>query len=192
MYRPREIYHLIQQAGSGDFPPIGNLEDMDEAFGFSFGSRWNEYGWLAHPGPTNGAIADSIVGNEVLREMNMTLQEELAIAVKEREPRLSDQIIAIPTMKRPGKNYNTDEVLKRALPDLAERNVGSLAVIAYRYHLPRAEAEVRKAGFYTATPDMSEVGDFDPYSAHRQCRSLDDWIRRERLVIPLFAALGHI
>ncbi len=125
MYRLSEINALVDQARTGDVPPVGNLEAAKEIFGFAFGIYFDTDGRLEHPGPVNEALADFIVNDEVLRSKNMTLQEELAIAVEAREPRLSLQIDSLKTVKAPFKTYNTYELLKAARPGLVERNVGS-------------------------------------------------------------------
>lgn len=192
MYRPSAILELINQAETGNIPPEGDLSEVDEVLGFSFGLHFNPEGYLAQPGSTNEAIAKMIVSDEVLRSKYMTLQEELAIAVEAREPHLANQINAIPTIKSPFQTYNTHDILQAARPGLIERNVGLVAVVAFRNHLPRANAHVRKAGFSTALPDMRAVGDFDPSSGQAWIRNPEDWIKRERLAIGLFAALNRI
>jgi len=192
MYRVSEVATLIDQAHSGVVPPIGNLEDADEAIGFSFGLYFDERGQLAHPGPVNEAIAHRVVNDELLRGKNMTLQEELAIAIEALDPTLAGQIDSIKTIKKPGRAHRTHEVLKIASPSLAERQVGSLAVIAFRHHLPRAVAQVKKAGFEVAAPSMSGVGDFDPNSPQSWIHNSRAWMRRECKVIVALALLNQI
>jgi pimeloyl-ACP methyl ester carboxylesterase len=192
MKRISEIRGLIEQARTGIVAPVGNLEQADELIGFSFGTYLNSEGQLDHPGPVNDAIARFVVCNEVLRSKNMTLQEELAVAIEAIEPKMANQIDSLPTIKKPGVVFNTHELLATAQPKFRERNVGSLAVVAFRHHLPRAAAEVRKAGFVVATPDMSIVGDFDPNNPQKQVRSAQDWYDRENKVIPIFALLNRI
>lgn len=192
MIDPREILQLIGQAESGNVPPEGNLEQAEEVLGFSFGLYFNGSGQLARPGPINDAIASRIVNDEVLRTKNMVLQEELARAVEAREPRLSLQIATLPTIKAPFQTYNTHELLMVARHDFMSRGVGHLAVVAFRHHLPRAAAQVKKAGFAVSTPDMRGVGEFDATSGQAWIRSKDAWIQRERLVIGAFALLNRI
>jgi len=192
MYSPSKIMSLVKLAENGQIQPKGNLEDADELIGFSFGLILDERGQLKSSGPVNHALAKFIVGNEILREKNMSLQEEIATAVQQEDRTLSDQIDSLKTIKKPGQTYNTHELIETVKPELLARGVGKLAVIAFRYHLPRAEAEVRKAGFETLLPDLSNVGDFDPISPQYQARSQEDWIKRERIVIPLFAILNRI
>lgn len=187
-----EMKTILHQAATGEVPPQGRLEDSDEVIGFSFGLHFDTQGLLAHPGPVNEAMADYIVGDEILRSKNMTLQEELASAVEAREPRLSSQIDTLSTIKAPFMTYNTHELLQQAQEGMRERQARSLAVVAFRYHLPRAAAQVRKAGFETIVPDMSGVGDFDPNSSQPWIRNREAWIRRERKVILAFALANRI
>ena len=192
MHSPLEVYRLIQQAESGNVAALGNSELADEVLGFAFDAVFDNQGNLAEPGKVNEAIADRIINDEVLRSKNMTLQEELANAVVSKEKRLGDQIEVIPTIKSPNKTYNTHELMILAKRGLIDRQIGGLAVIAFRYHLPRAAAVVRKAGFDIVIPDMQEVGNFNPQSSLPWTRSKEDWIKRERIVIPYFAARNWI
>jgi hypothetical protein len=192
MNKVREIATLIDHARTGEMPPTGDVENADELIGFSFGLYFDDNGLLGHPGPVNEAIADFVVSDEVLRSKNMTVQEELAVAIEAREPRLAEQIDTLKTIKEPGKAFNTHELLVMAKPALVQRGVGSLAVVAFRNHLPRAAAQVKKAGFVVATPDMRGVGDFDPHSSQAWIHSPEAWIRRERLAITAFALMNRI
>jgi hypothetical protein len=192
MYKVNEVLTLIDQAGKGELPPSGDIENVDELIGFSFGLYFDDEGQLGNPGPVNEAMAEFVVGNEVLRSKNMTLQEELAVAIEAREPRLAHQIDTLKTIKEPGTAYNTHELLVTAKPTLVQRGVGSLAVLAFRNHLPRAAAQVKKAGFIVATPDMSGVGDFDPKSPQGWIHNPEAWIRRERVAIAAFALMNRI
>lgn len=192
MNKLRQITQIMHQADTGIVPPVGDMEEANEIIGFSYGLHFDDAGQLKGPGPVNEAIAHHVVNDEVLRSKDMTLQEELAIAIEAREPRLANQIRSLPTVKKPGQAYNTHEILQQARPDLLERNVRSLGVVAFRHHLPRARAQVAKAGFDVASTDMSGVGDFDPASAQDWIRSKDVWIKRERKVIVAFALLGRL
>lgn len=192
MYRVGELTSLMEQARTGDVPPIGDVAQADELIGFAFGLYFDADGQLGRPGPVNDAIADFIVGDEVLRSNNMTLQEELAVAIEAREPKLAGQIDALKTIKAPGRAHNTHELLVTAKPALIARGVGSLAVVAFRNHLPRAAAQVSKAGFTVSTPDMTGVGDFDPHSPQEWIHNPEVWIKRERKVLAAFALAGRI
>lgn len=183
---------MIDQAHTGRMPASGNIEDANEVIGFSFGTYFDDEGQLLKPGPVNEAMADFIVGNEVLRSKNMTLQEELAVAVQAREPKLGDQISNLPSIKVPFQAFSTHELIAIARPGLQERQVRSLAVIAFRHHQPRATAQVKGAGFEVSTPNMIAIGDFDPHSGQSWIHSREDWIKRERKVIVAHALLNRI
>ncbi len=58
--------------------------------------------------------------------------------------------------------------------------------------MPRARAQVRKANYAIATPDMSDIGDFDLHSSQPWIRSPEAWIERERKFIWLNAVLNLI
>jgi hypothetical protein len=192
MYKLGELNGLIHQAATGDVPPIGDVASADEVIGFAFGLRFDQDGQLGSPGPVNETIANFIVNDEVLRTKNMTLQEELAVAIEAIEPMLANQIVTLKTIKTPGVAYNTHELLMTAKPGLAQRSIGSLAVVAFRNHLPRAAAQVKKAGFMVSTPNMSRVGEFDPDSPQPWIRNPDAWIRRERKALAVFALANRI
>ena len=192
MYRASIVKEFIGQAKTGDMPAQDNLERAQGLIGFSFGLHFDNQGQLGHPGSVNTAIAGHIVNHEVLRTKDMTLQEELAIEVARLDPTLSDNINSLPTIKAPNKAYNTHELLMQSAPDFKANRVNSLAVVAFRHHLPRAAAQVRKAGFEVANPDMAGVGDFDPTLDQAWVHSKEAWIIRERLVISAFAVLNRI
>ena len=188
-----EVRTMIHQAHSGDMPPQGNLEAADEVFGFSFGTCFNSEGQLLKPGPVNEALAAFIVGHEVLCSMPMTLQQEVAMAVQAaREPGSGGEINSLPSLKAPFKAFNTHELITIARPGLVKRGVKSVAVVAFRHHLPRAAAEVKRAGFVVATPDMRAVGDFDPRSDQAWTHDREAWDHREPKVIAALALLGCI
>jgi hypothetical protein len=193
MIQPNELATLCKQAYTGEVPPIGNLEDAQELIGFAFGLRFNSEGQFGAPGPTSEAIAHRIVEDPILSGLPMNLQEEVAFAVRDLNPRLEENFrIVVPTVRRPGRSVTTDDVLRETMPGLQERDVRCLAVVAFRHHLPRATADVARAGFEISTPDMASVGDFDPDNSLSQCRSIGRWIAREALVFPYFAAQGKI
>lgn len=192
MYDISRVAKLIDQSKTGIVPPSGNLEEADELIGFAFGLYFDTQGQLGAVGPVNEAIAARVVTDEILRSKNMILQEELAVAIEARDPRMANQIDTLKTIKKPGTAYNTHELLMAAKPGLVERKVGSLAVVAFRHHLPRAAAQVHKAGFAVATPDMSNVGEFDPNSPQSWIHDIDSWNRREVKVIAAFALLNYI
>jgi len=189
-----EFSALIEQSRTGIVPPIGNIELSDEVIGFSFDLYLDAKGQLdrRQSGPVNEALANFIINNEILRAKDMTLQEEIAIAITDKEPKLTDRINVLKSIKRPGKTFNTHELLKAAYPGLIKRQVGSLAVVVFRHQLPRAAAQVKKAGFAVSTPDMSQVGDFNPYSVQPWVRSSEAWVKRERKVIIAFGLLNLI
>jgi len=118
MYKIDELSTLMKYAADGNMPPVGDVSQSDEVLGFAYGLYFDEQGQLASPGPVNEAIADLVVGDEVLRSKNMTLQEELAVAIKKKEPKLADQIDTLRTIKKPGVAFNTHELLTTAKPGL--------------------------------------------------------------------------
>ena len=183
---------LLHQSKTGIVPISGSLENAQELMGLSFGVHFNSGGQISEPGSVNDALAKYIVNDEILRSKNMTLQEELAIAVERHEPRMSMQIDSIRSVKKPFRTFNTHELITKAKAGLIERNVRSLAVVAFRHHLPRAAAQVKKAGFDVAVPDMSGIGDFDPYSSQPWIRNINAWTNRERKVIAVFALMGRV
>ncbi|OVE79486.1 hypothetical protein BVY00_00255 [bacterium G20] len=191
MANPSELATLAKYACSGQMPPHGNLEEADRVLGFSFGYRLARGGgW--EPGATNYDLAELIAGNEILRSLPMTLEEEVAAALIHLEPKLTDQIDVIKTRSAKQKVSGTHEVMVLAKPRIEESGARKLAVVAFRYHLPRAEAIVREAGFSTVVPDMRNFGDFDPESEQWWTTSRQRWIGYELGVIAYFAARGYL
>lgn len=192
MYSPRAISALIDQARTGDVAPHGDLTEAQTLIGFSFGLVTDAAGQLAGPGVVNDALARFIVNHEALRTKTMILQEELANAVIACDQTLASQIQSLKSIKSPGATYNTYELMAQVTPQLQSQHIVSLIVVAFRHHLPRAEAVVRKAGFGTITPDLRQVGDFDPASSQPWIRGTEAWIRRERTAINIFAMRNYI
>ena len=114
--------------------------------------------------------------------------------VRAQDRRLSDNITAVATIdpKRPGRPLSTLDVITTARPLLAAQGVGSLAVVAFRHHMPRAAAHVEYAGFQSVIPDVRTVGDFDPQSPWPFIRNKRSWIRREVGALAFFALKGGI
>jgi hypothetical protein len=173
-------------------PPSGDLEQADHVVGFAFDTQLDAYGFITASGSTNEALAEFIVGHEVLRTKNMTLQEEIAWAVADRDPSLKEQIDRMRSLKMPGKTRHTYELINGEAGGLRDKQAHTLAVVAFRHHLPRVAATVRKAGFQTLIPDMAGVGDFNLNSSLPWTRSRYAWYKRERVAIPYFALRGWI
>ncbi len=192
MYSPFSIHELIKQAETGTIPPSGSLEDADEVLGFAFDAILDDKGGLSEPGRVNESIADFIINNEIIRSKRMTLQEELAVAVIARDGDLEGQIEVLSTIKKPGKTYDTHELMLIAKDGFRKRNSGRLAILAFRYHMPRAAAVVEKAGFKVVVPNMGGVGSFNSESSLPWTQSEQNWIKRERKVIPYFALRNWI
>ena len=193
MINPAEIARTVGYARSGEMPPIGDLASATEVIGFSFGTYFDADGQLSRPGPVNDEIARCIVSNEVIRdtEMPMTLQEEVAWAVFAQDKTLRGQINVLPTIKTPGKAFNTHELIQQSRRGWATRKVGTLAIVAHPHHIPRASAQVRKAGFEVVTLDTRGIG-FDENSAQEWTTSAEKWGKKEPLVIGLGAILGRL
>lgn len=79
MTSPGRVFELARQAYTGDIPPEGAVQTADAVIGFSFGTYLDPAGLHAIcPGPVNESLAQLIVGNEVIRTLPLTLQEEVA------------------------------------------------------------------------------------------------------------------
>jgi len=184
----------MTQALTGNVPPTGNLENVDEIAGFAFGIYYNNEGKLGAPGPINEALARFMVNNEVVRTKYITAQDALAWAIVKQDSTLADQINAVPTVKAPFKAYTGREFISASLPGWREREVLDLGVVAFRNHLPRAAAETEAmTGFTIATPDMSGIGTWDPSEEQqRQVRGLLNWGLREVPVQFVETVLGQI
>jgi hypothetical protein len=181
-----DLIYLLNQATNGNSEPIGNVKNSKVLVGFSFGTRFDKDGELGDSGETNKAIAKYIVESPILRSKQMYLQEEVAISVIDLRPRLKNKITILKSVKMPYKTYNTHEILNHALPLLRKDKVRNITVVAFRYHLPRAAAQVKKAGFNISTTDMSKVGDWDQASSQVWTRRESNFLLRE---IPTIIAL---
>jgi len=194
MFKPVPMLRRMSQALTGNMPPTGSFENVDEIAGFAFGIYYNSEGGFGIPGPINEALAHFMVNNEVVREKYITAQDALAWAIVGQDKTLSSQINAVPTVKAPFKAFTGREFISAALPGWNERNVHDLGVVAYRNHLPRAAAETGQAtGFVIATPDMRGVGNWDPNpEQQRQARRPLNWAVREIPVQLIETVLGRI
>jgi len=190
MVSPGRIAELTRDAYAGDMPPRGDLASVDAVIGFSFGTYLSSDGkQVVCPGPVNEALAEMLVACEPLRSKPLALQEELALAVRAQDRSLDGRIELVPTLdpNKPGKPRSTLEVVSHVMPQLIAQRVGSVAVVAFRHHMPRAEAHVRRVGLDTAVPDVRRVGDFDPDSPWPFIRSRSEWMKRELFAIAYFA-----
>jgi hypothetical protein len=165
---------------SGNMPPHGNLEDAEAILAFPFGYRADSEGQYKEPGTTNIALADFIAANPVLSQMDIVLSEELADAL---DGRMKGKTTVLSNFEQ-GQAGTTYDYAERARRLVEIHDVGKLAVVAFRFHLPRAGASIEKVGFSTIVPDLREVGDFDPESAQWWTRSKKLWVAREAAVLP--------
>ncbi len=195
MYNPYEIATLLDQAETGAIPPSSpqRLEDAEALVGLAFGLRFTLDGQLESPGPVNDALAERLVGDEVMRSKELIiLQEELAVAVIGLDKSLASRIEVVPTIKEPFTTYSTRHVVLHAAGILAQEDKNSAIAFAMSYHLPRTAAYMRKSGLSVAIPNMYGVGDFDPESRQPQVRNLKQWMKHERLSIGASAVLNWI
>lgn len=190
MYDPRKVYSLLQQATTGETPPHGRLEDAQEIVAFPFSIRLNDEGQLIGPGTTNIALAKFITTHEILREMPITMTEDLALAWPGKMPNSVEIETNFPDSGE--KASTTHNYAQRVARNLKVRKVGRIAVVAFRFHAPRADAEMQKAGFDTALPDLRQIGNFDPESSQRWTTSQEQWVKRERIILPASALLNWI
>lgn len=174
---------------TGKMPPHGRLDEAEAVLAFPFGYRADAEGHYKEPGLTNIALADFISDNPVLRAMDMVLSEELADAI---DGRTLGKTTLLSNFEE-GSAGTTYDYAERAKKLVELMDVGKLAVVAFRYHLPRADASSTKVGFNTVVPDMRHVGDFDPESAQWWTRDRKRWVVRESLLgIPGSIALKQI
>lgn len=170
----------IKYSLDGKMPPHGNLSDAEVILAFPFGYRSDSEGNYKEPGTTNEALADFIATNPVLREMDIILSEELADAIN---GRMKGDTTLLSNFEQGNTSTTYGYAEKAKL--LAEINdIGKIAVVAFRFHLPRATAGSEKVGFKTVVPELRQVGDFDPQSAQWWTRSRKLWAAREAAVLP--------
>lgn len=165
---------------SGNMPPQGNISEAEAILAFPFGYRSDSGGAYKGPGLTNLALAKFISTNPVLSEMDIVLTEELADAL---DGRMRGRTTLLSNFEQ-GQASTTFDYAERASRLTEIKDVGSLAVIAFRFHLPRANASTEKVGFNTVIPDLRQVGDFDPRSAQWWTKNKKLWVARESVVLP--------
>ncbi len=180
-------------------PQVGTIENVNGILAVSFGTIYGPDGEVAAPGATNLELARYIVNDEMIRDTKMPLamQQEVVMAARLLDPSIDGQIAqSIDTNKRPGLAFNTREVAQQALKVLVAEQVGTLAVIAFQYHRPRAVPTVQRVvqteHIEVVSPDMRNIGDFDPNCSQSRPRSRDNWKRGERVIIPFNALMGYI
>lgn len=170
-------------------PPHGNLDEAEAVLAFPFGLINGTDGQYTAPGTTNLALADYISSNPQLREKDIVLSEELADAL---DGDTDGSIKVITNFRSDGKASTTYDYAVRAGKYFREQGIGTLAVVAYRHHAPRANASVRRVGLNTVLPELRHVGDFDPDSSQEWTTSRKAWIARELVVVPASALLRQI
>lgn len=196
LQRVRDISTIMHYADSGEMPPIGEVDEAGALIAFSFGVRLDETGHVMDPGTTNRALATLIVNNDALRASTTPwyLQDEIADCAFNLDPSIVEErkIYPMASLKSQGQTYNSYELIQQATPQLRHDNAETVAVVAFRHHLPRAVGHVLRAGFKVVTPDMRQVGEFDPDSSQPWTRNREAWIKRERKVIGYCAIRGYI
>lgn len=166
---------------SGNMPPRGDLSDAEAALAFPFGYRADSEGHYKEPGATNLALAGFILANPQLRQLDIVLSEELADAL---DGRARGKTILLGNFEQ-GQAGTTYDYAEKARKLTEVRDVGKLAVVAFRFHLPRANAGTERVGFSTVVPDLRQVGDFDPKSAQWWTRNRGLWTAREAAAVPV-------
>lgn len=183
------LVEVFKYSANGDMPPRGNLDEAEAILAFPFGLIKNSNGEYLAPGQTNIALASYIARSGQLREKDIVLTEELADAL---DGDTDGDIRVISNFREDGKESSTYDYAVRAGEYLRGHNVGKLAVVAFRHHLPRAEASVSRVGFSTVVPELRQVGDFDSQSYQWRTRSRARWIAWEVGSIPVSAVLNQI
>jgi hypothetical protein len=180
---------VFKYSVTGSMPPLGNLDDAEAIIAFPFGRLENTAGDYIAPGATNLALAEYIANNAQLREKNIVLTEELADAL---DGDTDGSITLINNINKDGRTSSTYDYAVRAGEHFRQHNIGQLAVVAFRHHLPKANAGIKRVGLKTVVPDLRQVGNFDPESAQWWTRNLAAWIVRESVVLPVSLALRQI
>jgi hypothetical protein len=180
-------------------PATGHIDGTEGILVPSFGTIFDSAGIVDAPGATNVALAEHIVGHEVIRDLRLPLylQQEVAVAAIQLDSSIATQVAkVILTNKAPGRAFNTREVIQHAMPDIISHGIGKLAILPFRYHAPRALYTginvAQPEGIEIVYPGMQAVGDFDPRSSQPRTRSKAAWVRGERLIIPLNYAFGYL
>jgi hypothetical protein len=180
---------IFKYSADGNMPPRGNLDEAEAILTFPFGFIGDSNGDYFSPGATNIALAEYIADSRQLREKDIVLTEELADAL---DGDTDGDIKVISNFLEEAKASSTFDYAVRAAEYFRERNIGSVAVVAFRHHLPRAEASVSKVGLSTVVPELRQVGDFDPQSYQWRARSRARWIAWEVGIVPASVVLNQI
>lgn len=189
---------IMYYAWHGNMPPIGDLSQVDAVMGFAFGVHFDSHGRISDPGPSNKALAHFLLHHAIRDRDDVPwyLQEELAIAVAQdpsADQAINNRIINIGSLKKPGKTYNTDELISRNENTLQAAGQIRVADLSFPYHAPRTAANLHAYGFQVATFDLPpRQVDFDPGSSQAQVRSIAAWRRREMPAIGWFAMQGKL
>lgn len=183
------ILEVFKYSATGNMPPQGNLDEAEAILAFPFGLIKNSNGDYIAPGATNLALATHIARSGQLREKDIVLTEELADAL---DGDTDGNITLISNLGEDGKESTTYDYAVRAGEHFRQRSIGKLAIVAFRHHLPKANAGIKRVGFETVVPELRHVGDFDPASSQWWTRNQAAWIAREALVLPAATVLKQI
>ena len=197
MISPFEVTRLMGWAVTGDMPPSSGEHQPTEILAQSFGTVLDASGRVIAPGATNIALAKYIVRSDYIQDnkgVGLVLQEEIAMAVKDLDPGLSDRVQMIPTIKEDGSAINTAEVVMKAAEGWRERRTASVQAVAFRHHLGRVWAHMLKlgGGIEVDVPDLRNIGDFAKDSSQLRTRRWEFWVPYELAVIGYCAVNGLI
>ena len=180
--RAREVIRLMQSSINGEIEPHGRIAEADSIVGFSFGVRYDE-GHYTAPGATNEALG-TWLADQFKPQRLMILQQELADVVCDIQPDASQAVVALPTMKSSGCTFSTHELIGQIRRKYTIAQLGKIGLCAFRYHMPRVDAQMKHANFETIVdPSLQQVGDFDPQSSQVWTQNSRRWSLREPLVI---------
>ena len=87
-------------------------------------------------------------------------------------------------MKSSGCTFSTHELIGQIRRKYTIAQLGKIGLCAFRYHMPRVDAQMKHANFETIVdPSLQQVGDFDPQSSQVWTQNSRRWSLREPLVI---------
>lgn len=193
-------FETMADAWGGHYRVKGKDTDADCIIGFSFGYRSVRKKVL--PGLSNQDLAN--VALKHYPDLPKILQFEIADAYVEAGGDASN-IIRITKfrghsqkedaaeMDDVAKHLDTREVAAQAQLIMKQRGWKSALLLAHPYHMPRVQAVCTRLGIdWVTTGDERGAVEFDPMSAQKWTRNLDQWRGYEPLALMYYRLKGWL
>ena len=179
----------IEAGWTGHYELKGKLADADCVIGPSFGFRGKPGYGHAEPGLSNQDLA--AVAAKYYGKLPKILQFELADAYQAHGKRPGEKVYTIKRHRKRGKYLDTREVLEQAKIIMQEHGFKTAVLLAHPNHMPRVQMCCDVLGInWVATPELRGAVEFDPLSAQKWTRSIDQWRGYEPLALAFYRMKG--